>query len=255
MNSSGIVSLIRRGVSEYPTWIAFPLYFSLWFRPHGSRTTLGAFLLSFSLITRINQAPGLLLLFGTRAGLALRQRTRGFLLAGGVLAVVAALPAVHNYVYGGRLVLTTTSATVPNNLRVAPTTYLEIWRDEGARTRVKEQLSDLFFTRRPNRPVWLVFRGLQALWVAALCSVFVGIRRSIPQGVAVSLTRRAWATGNAYRLLVLLTPASFLAPHLFFEASVYSPRHIVIGHLAMAAATLYAAGGPTALPPATVERG
>ena len=143
--------------------------------------TLGAFLLSFSLITRINQAPGLLLLFGTRAGLALRQRTRGFLLAGGVLAVVAALPAVHNYVYGGRLVLTTTSATVPNNLRVAPTTYLEIWRDEGARTRVKEQLSDLFFTRRPNRPVWLVFRGLQALWVAALCSVFVRIRRSIPQ--------------------------------------------------------------------------
>ena len=223
-------------MSEYPTWIAFPLYFSLWFRPHGSRTTLGAFLLGLSLITRINQAPGLLWLFGTRAGLALRQRTRGFLLAGGVLAVLAALPAVHNYVYGERLVLVTTSAIVPNNFRIAPTTHLEIWRDEGARTRVKEQLSDLFFTRRPDRPVWLVFRGLQALWVAALCSMFVRIRRSTP-----------WATGNAYRLLVLLTPASFLAPHLFFQVSVYFPRHIVIGHLAMAAATLYAAGGPTAL--------
>ena len=49
--------------------------------------------------------------------------------------------------------------------------------------------------------------------------------------------------GDFHRLLVLLTPASFLAPHLFFQVHVYYPRHIVIGHLAMAAVALYAAGG------------
>ena len=252
VNSSVVVALIRSGISEYPTWIAFPLCFSLWFRPPGGRTTLGAFLLGLSVITRINQAPGLLYLFGLRAGLALRQRTRGFLLAGGVLAVMAALPAVHNYVYGGRLVLMTTSADHPENFQITPTTYLQIWHDEGARTRVKEQLSNLFFTRRPNRPVWLVFRGLQALWVAALCSVFVRIHLSITQGVTVSLIRRPWVPGDFHRLLVLLTPAIFLAPHLFFQVNVYYPRHIVIGHLAMAAVALYATGG-TALPPPAGE--
>ncbi len=76
VNSSVVVALIRSGISEYPTWIAFPLCFSLWFRPPGGRTTLGAFLLGLSVITRINQAPGLLYLFGLRADLALRQRTR-----------------------------------------------------------------------------------------------------------------------------------------------------------------------------------
>ena len=60
VNTAEVVSLLRRGVSEYPTWIAFPVCFSLFFRARGGRTVVGAFVLGLSGITRIDQAPGLL---------------------------------------------------------------------------------------------------------------------------------------------------------------------------------------------------
>ena len=243
VNTAEVVSLLRRGVSEYPTWIAFPLFFSLFFRTRGGRTALAACVLGLSGITRIDQAPGLLWVFGVRGWAALRARQRSFLLAAGVLAVLAVMPAAHNYAYGDRLVWTTTSATHESNLQFTPAGWLAAWRDDGARAQAVQHLENVLYTGRNTQRLdrswpWPLYRGLQALWLTALGTVLVagfghGFRRR---------KGRAWESGDLRRLAVLLTPAVFLAPFLFYQGvDGYYPRHIVIGYLAMGAVALYAA--------------
>ena len=238
VNTVDVVSLLRRGVSEYPTWIAFPLFFALLFRAAGGRTTFAAFLLGLSGITRIDQAPGLLWSFAVRARTALRARTAGFLPAAGVLAILAVLPALHNHVYGGRLVWTTTSATIEDNLQFAPGRWLDVWHDHEAGEGALKHLEGVFYTgSRTSRGQWFAYRGLQALWVVALC-VALADRRAGPAANprAESGARDGWDS-----LLVLLIPAAFLAPYFFYGTDNYYPRHVVAGHLAMGAAALHAA--------------
>lgn len=242
VNTEDVVSLLRRGASEYPTWIAFPLFFALLFRAAGGRTTLAAFLLGLSGITRLDQAPGLLCSFGVRARTALRARAlRDFLPAAGVLAILAVLPALHNHVYGGRLVWTTTSATIEDNLQFAPGRWLNVWHDHGAVEKALKQLEGVFNTgSRASRGQWFVYvyRGLQALWIMALC-VALADGRAGPGAnpKAESGARDGWDS-----VLVLLIPAAFLAPYFFYGTDNYYPRHVVAGHLAMGAAALHAAG-------------
>ncbi len=234
VNTEEIVSAVRQSLSEYPTWIGFLLCFSLFFRPRGGGTTTGALLLGVSLITRINQAPGLLWLLGSRAWIALRAGQRGFLVAVGVFGALAALPAVHNYVYGERLVWTTTSATISQNLRIPPARYLDLRSDEALRAQVVEHLEGILYSgaeadRGDRLRPWPVYRGLQVLWLTAAIVLFVRRRGSRPR------ERVDLAT-----VMTLASPVVFLAPHLFWQVDVYYPRHIVIGYLAMGAAALYA---------------
>ena len=229
VNSPSVVGLIRSGASEYPTWIAFPLFFSMLFGPTRNAAT-GLFLLAASLITRTNQAPGLLWMLAIRGWTALRTHERRFIPGVVILAVVCLLPVSHNLYYGGRFVWLPTSATIPENLVLQPSTFWEAWHDETARKRVLDQLDYLLYGPVAHRDLRLtgaglfpVFRGLQAVWVFALV---LGLRR-------------LWRSGERGDLIVLVTPAWFLATHLFYQLEVYYPRHIVIGHLAMAAVALY----------------
>lgn len=241
VNTVDIVGLLRRGLSEYPTWIAFPLFFAVLFRANDGRTMLATFLLGLSGITRIDQAPGLLWQFGIRTWKALRTREREFLLAIGVLAVVAIMPALHNYIYGERLVWTTTSATHESNLQFAPARWLTVWYDGEAREEALKHLESVFYAgsrTTDGSPPWLVYRALQALWVIALCSVLVTRSGDATRRLKPGARDHA----DLRFVLVLLTPALFLAPYLFYQGEDgYFPRHIVIGHLAMGAVALYAA--------------
>lgn len=230
-NTAEVVSLVRQGASEYPTWIAFPVFFSLFFRGPSGRTALGACVLGLSGLTRIDQAPGLLWSFGVRAWTALRARQRSFLAAAAVLAMLAVVPAAHNYVYGGELVWTTTSATHESNLQFTPAGWLAARHDDASRAQAVLHLENVLYAgrnteRRGLSWPWPLYRGLQALWVAALCTAFVAASRG----------------GLLRHVAVLLTPAVFLAPYLFYQGvDGYYPRHIVVGYLAMGAVALYAA--------------
>jgi len=250
-NGGGIVGLLRNGVSEYPTWIAFPVFFSMLFRRHRRRTVLASVLLGASLITRLNQAPGLLWLFGVRAWTTLRSRERRFGVAVAVLAVICLLPVAHNLYYGRQLVLTTSSAGIPENLVLRPAEYWEARHDEATRTRVVYQVGRILYgssaNARPERGgggLRPVFRGLQVLWLMALIASFmtgsvVVVDKDPVFRLKLHLPR---LPEDLDHLLILISPAFFLAPHLFYQVDVYYPRHIVIGHLAMAAAALYATG-------------
>jgi hypothetical protein len=41
--------------------------------------------------------------------------------------------------------------------------------------------------------------------------------------------------------LIVVLPLAFLGPHLLYRVESYYPRHVVIGHMAMAAVALYVA--------------
>lgn len=243
VNTAEVVSLVRQGASEYPTWIAFPVFFSLFFRGPCGRTALGACVLGLSGLTRIDQAPGLLWSFGVRAWTALRARQRSFLAAAAVLAMLAVVPAAHNYVYGGELVWTTTSATHESNLQFTPAGWLAARHDDAARAQAVLHLENVLYTgrnteRRGLSWPWPLYRGLQALWLGALCAVLVAGSRggfTRPEG-------RARRLDDLRHVAVLLTPAVFLAPYLFYQGvDGYYPRHIVVGYLAMGAVAIYAA--------------
>ena len=77
-----------------------------------------------------------------------------------------------------------------------------------------------------------ILRSLQVLWLVALLAPFI----SIGDG-CVQLRPPATRT-QAVQFLILLTPALYLAPHLFMQ--VNHVRHLVIPHLAMAAVAVYA---------------
>jgi len=193
--------------------------------------TLGVLLLGGSLITRTNQAPGLLWLFGIRAWRAVRSRDRRVALAAVALIIVCLLPAAHNLYYGDKVVLLPTSSAIPENLVLRPVTYWEARHDEDAKDRVLEHLDLLLYGPAAHkRPVPAggslapVFRGFQALWLLAV----------------VLMLRHAWVSGTLRHLPVAVAPAFFLGTHLFYQVDVYYPRHIVVGHLAMAAVALYA---------------
>ena len=231
VNTAEIASLVRRGASEYPTWIAFFVWFAILFRIGGGRTMLAACLVGLSFITRINQAPGLLWLFGIRAWYALHAKQRDFLVAVGLLAAITLLPAVHNYVYGGRVVWGTTSAAIPENLRIHPARYLEFWQDEALRAEVAEQLIGMLyagpFAEQGSFGPWWTYRGLQLLWLMALCTVVYRRAGFVCERCDLS------------QAMVLMSPVAFLVLHLFWHVDVYYPRHIVMGHIAMGASALY----------------
>ena len=243
VNTAEVVSLVRQGASEYPTWIAFPVFFSLFFRGRSGRTALGACVLGLSGLARIDQAPGLLWSFVVRAWTALRARQRSFLAAAAVLAMLALVPLVHNYVYGGELVWTTTSATDESNLQFTPAGWLAARHDDAARAQAVLHLENVLYAgrnteRRGLSWPWPLYRGLQALWLAALCAVFVA---ASPGGFGRP-AGRAWRFADVHHVAVLLTPVVFLAPYLFYQGvDGYYPRHIVVGYLAMGAVALYAA--------------
>ena len=251
LNSASIVTLLRNGLTEYPTWVAFPLFFTLFFRFQGGRPVLGSTLLAVALVTRINQAPGLLWLFAVRVWRAVRPREREMVLAAAVLTVLALIPAVHNLYYGGELVFTTASIGISENVVLRPSDYLAARHDEDARTRTRYQVGRILYGSSANERPPLgggglrpVFRGLELLWLFAVLTPFVsGSFRLVQRELSVRWRLYPLrGAGDIRHLMILLTPALFLAPHLFYQVDVYYPRHIVIGYMAVAASAMYATG-------------
>lgn len=225
-NSQAVVGFIQVGLSEYPTWIFFPLLVALLQAARPTREwLLGALLVGLSLITRTNQAPGLAgVFFAFLAGVG-RGRRRAALGAVLICAAVLLLPAAHNLYYGGRAVLLPMSAATARNLPLPPSALLVGAGEPETWALLGEQLRGLVYLRPAGAP-WLhvVFHGLELTWLVAAVLVWRA-RRAVPVGAT----------------LLLGVPALYLGVHVFYEVVVYYPRHIIIGHFAMGAVAAHAA--------------
>ena len=251
VNNVSVVNLMRAGFSEYPTWILFPLCFSMLVHHYGKRSALSSAMLGLSLITRFNQAPGLIWMFLTRMYTAFRLKERRFAYAAATLAIVCLVPVGHNLWYGRQLIFTISNAAINYNLVLRPVDYLNATNDEALRERVVHQLDRIFYgpysNARPARQggeLRAVFRGLQLLWgiafITTLLSGYLWLTNQRSTGRRGLDFRRLPDT--VYHLLIVLLPGVFLAPHLFYQAGDFYPRHIVIAYLAMAAVALHASG-------------
>jgi hypothetical protein len=111
------------------------------------------------------------------------------------------------------------------NLVFPPARWLAIAHDAEARDAAWTHLRYLLYlTSSGEALLQPVMHGLQAAWILA----------------ALLVTRR-WRWSRAPTALLLLVPALYLGVHLVYVVTVYFPRHLISGYLAMGVVTLCAA--------------
>jgi hypothetical protein len=219
--SPTVIELMRRGVSEYPTWIALPLFLAMLFVSTSTKAwLLGASLLGLSFLTRTNQLPAVLTVLALFLWRGRRVRPRAAMAAAGLFGAIALLPALHNYYYGGRFVPLTTSAAIPQNLVLRPAQLLDVPRDPEVRSRLRTQVTRLLYLGGPDRVFEVAVRGLQVTWLAGVGAAVLTRRRGLPLALMVGL------------------PVAYLVPHLFYQAYHGYPRHFLAGCFALGAVIL-----------------
>jgi hypothetical protein len=226
-----VVFFVQASLSEYPTWIFLALAFPMVVvsrSPAQWRT--GGALAGLTLLTRSNQAPGVLALLGVLAWRTWRLRPRATLAVLVLVAIILSLPTWHNLYYGGRLAVAGKSQ--PHLVRLPPRAWIHILDDPALMKEALNQLDHIFYVRPVDDPPprgdalsRLVIRGLQVLWLATCL---------------VALRRRGFAPGA--KALLLGLPLLYLGVHFVFVVDDYYPRHIIAGHLAMGLVSLNALG-------------
>jgi len=259
-NSPSLLNLLRQGISEYPTWIMFPVAFSMLTKHTGQHHTSSATLIGFAIVTRINQFPGWLWLYAIRSLTLLSSNKRSFLIGTASLVTICLIPVTHNLWYGNQVVFTTTSASIPQNLILQPTDYINAFDNDTLRQSVTYQLDRLFYGPTSNERVplaggglALIFHGLQLLWVLTIFMAVASLVTKRPvSGLQFGFySHRSQETFQ--NLAIALLPGVFLAPHLFYQVDVSYPRHIILAHLAMAAVSLHATSGSSPEPSKTTS--
>ena len=234
VDSAPVVWHVLAPLSEPVTWLALLVLFPLLFTCDSAWAWgVGAALAGLSVATRPNQAPAVLLLMIVFLATALPRRPRAALTAGGLCLAIALLPLVHNVFYGAAWVLFATTGDHPKNITAPPGRWLAMFHDPGARALVETHLRHLaFWLRSPDVMLDLAAHGLQVAWLAAIV------------GVAC---RRIRVPARTVALLAL--PAAYLAVHLFYDATNYFPRHVVVAYLAMGLVALQVTGSAAPRPP------
>jgi hypothetical protein len=220
VNAEPTIEFIQAGISEYPTWIFLPIIFALLFGELSPREWLtGTLYLSFSLIVRVNQIPALIGIFLIFFIYNFRDRPKWTLACAILLIVITLLPLAHNIFYGGEPILFTSSTETSANLVLPPSDLTRVFSDPDVMESVVRQLRAIFYLQEHELTIpalVIAFRGLQLVWGAVLIWVLVAWRK---------LTWRNKA--------LLLIPLLYLAVHLIYQVTVYYPRHIIAGHMAM----------------------
>lgn len=217
INSRTLVfEIVAQGASETWTWIFLPLAIGLLFHPALERNryrSAGVLLAGLSVITRFNHAPALTLMMAVFIGAQRRRAIRQLLVWAGLFLGVTLLPLAHNLYFGGTAVLTTASATIPENLANDPLSPAGV---QNVASRTRDQLNGILYLGRFRGPLTQSFLGLQLIFVVAL-------------GAAAARAPIRWR-----HLLIGMVPVAYLAVHIVYQVAVYYPRHIVAGYLAIA---------------------
>ncbi len=215
---------VRDGMAEYPTWIALLWVFPLLFAPTRPRDVLwGALLLGLASITRTDQLPGNGLMLLAALWMRADRRWVTWLAPLAVFGGVGLLPLLHNLVYGGAFVLTTTSAGVVGNLILGPSQWLGMLRGEAtAWSALLSQIGLLSFAvplESWQAPVGMFAHIILVAWLAV---------------AGLQVGRRNWR-----ETVVLLLPLPYILTHIVFVVQTYYPRHAIMGVLVMALAVLF----------------
>ncbi len=226
-----VVYFVQASLSEFPTWIFLLLLFPMLFASRSPvQWRAGSALASLSLLTRSNQAAGVLAQLGVFAWRTWSLRPRATLAALVLSALILALPSLHNLYYGGQLVLAGRSQ--PHLLKLPPSLWPRILHDPAVAKEALNQLDHVLYLNPVDDPPprgdalsRLAIRGLQVLWAAAC---------------VLAIRRRGFAPGT--KLLLVGLPVLYLGVHLVYVVDDYYPRHIIAGYLAMGLVTLNAVG-------------
>jgi hypothetical protein len=222
--SPAVVSLVAMAASEVPSWILLPLAIAApQLRPRPPWAWIAsAAAAALMWLMRNNQALAVLtILAATAAALGIRQR-RLLVAAGVVVITIALLPAIHNLVFGQRLVFTTTS--IGHVQQIDLLDLPQAFSSSPVGEEIRGHLGAIFYA--PPTPgltqtsLGVLLWGLLAIWVGATAAVLVRLRR------------HGWSLTGC---LLLLVPIAYLAPHLIYQVEVYFPRHIIAGYLSMGA--------------------
>lgn len=229
--STGIVPFaVWAPLSEWPTWAALLVALPLLFAGDRRAQLTGCVLLAVCVTIRVQQAPALLLVFGLFAAWLVREadERRHLLRCAAVFAGVVALPALHNLVYGGELVLLPRTPQLPVNFPLPFADLPRVFGDAAVARTLADQLAGvLYLMPRGDTPVdpalSVLLHAIQLVWL----------------GMAAWVLVHRWRTGAwPHRAAFLLVPAAYLLPHVFVQVYVYYPRHIVAGYLAALAVTI-----------------
>lgn len=220
VNAEPTIEFIQRGASEYPTWIFLPLIFALLFGELSPGEWLvGTLLLGFSLIVRVNQLPALVVLFLIYFFSIYQYKPKWAMKSAIIMIAISLLPLAHNLFYGGKGFLFTSSTRTSANLALPPSELTSVFSDSTVRASTVRQLRAMFYLRddEPKVPaLTIAFHGLQLMWGAAIVLALVTWRKITWKGKAL-----------------LLIPLLYIGVHLFYQVTVYYPRHIIAGHMAM----------------------
>ena len=224
--NSNVVYMIENGLSETLSWVLYPIIFLLLLGPLTKRRWIWVtILIGLAFLNRTNHLPALLFLFVVFGVTLFRSRPKLVLVSGLLLLVFLALPAIHNYAYGHKLVLLTSSADIPANLKLPPGQLLHIFDDPKVLGRVWIQFKflvglvkvDFIDTSIPIWALLLLWLGLGVNWI-------------------VSRRKSKWMAG-----LLLILPALLIGVQFFFILNTSYPRHLVAGYEVMGIVCLYAA--------------
>ena len=148
--------------------------------------------------------------------------------------------------YGNQIVLTTASASIPQNLVLQPIDYINAFDDDAARQSVSYQIDRLFYGPDANARVplaggglALIFHALQLLWGLAIFKAVASFSLKPSSNGRRFQLYSFRSPDTLQNLAIALLPGVFLAPHLFYQVDVSYPRHIILAHLAMAAVSLH----------------
>jgi hypothetical protein len=223
--NTNVVSAIEDGLTEGLSWIFLPLLFYLLARPINKRSwVLAVVFFGLAIINRTNHLPGLLFLFLIFLVPVWRWQPRLAIVSCLILGGLLCLPALHNYVYGGKLIFFTNSADIPANLVLPPRKLLVIFSDPRVMTQAWQQLKYLIgIVRASYLDTSLCMWVLLGLWL----SVWVKIIAN-------------WKAYPLAAKLMMLLPFLFLGVQYFYILNVSYPRHLIAGYMVMGLASLQA---------------
>ena len=242
-------SCVYDGLSEYPAWLFLIMAVYLLF---SNRSRLGYFigfaLLGFAGITRVNFLPGILYLifvfciyylwntFDIYRQKVWLKKYRIIIISFLIFIIIYSLIPLHNYFFGKKLVLATSSSTIRQNLTLPPSKLLRVFSDERIQKYVQNRLKLMFYLdwksfSDKNFYSLQNFRFFANFFLLLLKVSFLFNLVRLIKAIGFSIRRVELKKEIVLNLLFILTPISFLFIHLFYQIEIYYPRHIVIGHI------------------------
>ena len=227
VTSWDVVFFFHVGASEFPTWILLPyIVVFLFVLKDQLAWTIGVLLAGISLLMRFNHALallGLLVAFTLSLG---RTKLRVALILWVGFVALALLPALHNLIYGGDLVLVPTSASNLETQVLPPSVLVREFGDPRVRAEALRQTERLFYFGElavQTSGLGLALHGLQLIYLLSLVRV-----------------ARKWGSIRWIAKLLLLIPLMHLGVQFFFVLDAVYPRQILMAYLSMGVAAMFA---------------